>query len=155
MAEKESADESLKVSEEAVKTVEEAQVVATHTATNVTAALATITAERDNLRDSADDNMSMRENAENDLAAARAISTQLRPYLSAKEEELTAARMSFPADVAALKAPLDFMTQARDNSVEDARVGRTSLSDAEAPLVVGHAFCFHCCVASSRGCVEG
>ena len=117
-----------------MKTAEAAQAVATQTATDATADLATMKAERDTLRESADDKMSMLENAENDLAAARAISTQLSADLAAKDLELTAARTSSPAHVSALRSLFDAITKARDDSVEDARVERASLSDAEARL---------------------
>ena len=123
----------------------------TQTATDATADFATKTVKRVTLRDSADDNTSMRENVENDLAAARAISTQLHADLAAKEVKLTAACTSPPADVAALQASLDFMTRARDDAIDDERVARTSLSDASlVSLRRRNASCFHYRVACSR-----
>ena len=59
----EAAEEALKVSESAVKTAQEAPAVATKTATDATAAYATMKAERHALRDTADDKQSLHENA--------------------------------------------------------------------------------------------
>ena len=91
--------------------------------------------ERNTLRDPAENNKSMRQKSETDLAAARAVSDKLRVDMDAKYVELNAARSVSPADIAALQTVLDFMTKARDDAIVDARVARTSLSDAEIRIV--------------------
>ena len=64
----------------------------------------------------------------------RAVSSQLRADLATEHVELSATRMSSPANLAALQARLDVMTKAHDDEVENTREARTSLPDVEAGL---------------------